>query len=171
MRSFSYVPSWVVMAAIVVVAGLLAVTRLLAQGPRPPRPDYDIAVPGTTSVVVALTDNLPGKDFDILIKRRATEKPHDVILIRPGALRPELLAKAVETLQGARRAFGRTPTNDVSFTVPPAGTKPPPRLAEAEGWVKSLRAAKPMDLPGVGVVPLIMLHLFDRELATTPSSP
>jgi hypothetical protein len=171
MRSFTSVPSWVVTATIVVVAGLLAVTRLLAQGQRPPKPDYDIAVPGTTSVVVALTDSLPSKDFDILIKRRATEKPHDVILVRPGALRAELLAKAVETLQGARRSFGRTPTGDVSFKVPPAGTKSPPRLAEAEGWVKSLKAAKPMDLPGVGVVPLIMLHLFDRELATSASNP
>ena len=171
MRSFSSVPSWVFAVTIVGAAGLLALARLFARAFRPPTPDFDIAIPGTTPVVVALTHRLPRNDFDSFIMRRATEKPHDVVLVRPGALRPELLANAVETLQGARRSFGRLPTNDVSFPVPLVGRESPPRLAEAERWVRSLQAAKPMELPGVGVVPFIMLHLFDRELSPTPSLP
>ena len=91
-----------------------------------------------------------------------------MILVRPSALQADLIAEAVETLQATRRGSGRLPNHDASFKVEAPGAKKPPRAVEAECWVESLRSAKPLDLPGVGGVPLIMLHLFDRELANNP---
>lgn len=167
MPSFGSTNPWVLLTAMLVAVAVLGAVRLLVQTPQALRPQFDKAVvAGTTPVVIALTDSLPSRDFDIVIKRRAAQTPHDVILVRPSALRPDLLATAIETLTSARRSFGRVPSNDVLFKVPPPGTKKPARSVEAEGWVKSLQAAKAMDLPGVGTVPIIMLHLFDRELAS-----
>jgi hypothetical protein len=159
-----------VTVALVAVGIVGLASRLLARmGPRVPRPDFDGSfVPGTTPVAVAVSNHLPSKDLNIVIRRRATLKPNDVILIRPSALQPELLAQAVETLRTTRREFGRLPNGDALIGVPRPGVNTPPRAAEAVGWVASLRRSKPIDLPGVGSVPLILLHLFDREIANNP---
>jgi hypothetical protein len=149
-----------------VAMGALSVAWLLARITRLPRPDFDrMVVPNTTPVVVAVTDRLRRRDLDIVIQRRATLTPHDVILVRPRALRPELLAQAVETLRMTRGSFGRLPDRDLSVEVEGPGATMPPRVIEAENWVRSIRSVKPMDLPGVGVVRLIVLHMFDRELS------
>ena len=129
-------------------------------------PNFDaILFPRMTIVVLAVTDNLPKSDRDIVIQRRATMKPHDVILVRPRALRPALLAQAVETMQAVRRADGRLPTRDMLLEVDERPGLEPPRANEAVRWVKTLQAVKAMNLPGVGLAPMIMLHLPDQESA------
>ena len=130
-------------------------------------PNFDVtpSFPGMTIVALAVTDNLPKPDRDIVIQRRATMKPHDVILVRPRALRPALLAQAVETMQAVRRADGRLPTRDMLLVVEERPGLEPPRANEAVRWITSLQAVTAMNLPGVGLAPMIMLHLPDQESA------
>ena len=169
MRSFDFTSPWFTTIVALIAIGMLGVAgRAIAQT-IPPRPNFDaMRVPGSTPVAVAVTDNMARPDFNIVIQRRATAKPQDVILVRPTALQPELLAQAIETLQATRRKFGRIPSQDMLITVASPGSSKPPRAGEAVGWVKSLQAVKPMELPGVGVVRMIVLHPFDRELANNP---
>ena len=108
---------WTVTIVALVAIGVLGVVGIaLAQSALPaPRVNFDEAsVPNTTPVVVALTNDLPSK-LDIVIRRRATITPHDVILVRPSALQADLIAEAVETLQATRRGSGRLPNHDASF--------------------------------------------------------
>ena len=159
---------WTTTIIVIIVVGMLGLAgrAFVQSGISTLRPNFDGPfIPNTTVVVVAVTENLPKSDLDIVIQRRATMKPHDVILVRPGALQPALLAQAVETLQATRRSYGRLPTRDLLVTIESPGCIRPPRADEAVGWVKSLQAAKPMDLPGVEPVPMIMLHPYDREIA------
>jgi hypothetical protein len=53
------------------------------------------------------------------------------------------------------------PNHDAVVIVEHAGADIPPRVDEAEGWVSSLRSVTAMLLPGVGVAPYILLHVFD----------
>ena len=142
---------------------------MFAQRILAPRIDFDrlICIPGTTPVAVALRNRLPRRDVDVVIQRRANTKPNDVILIRPRALEPELLAQAVETLRLHRRAFGRVPDGDAIIGVR-RGPNRPPRDNEAVSWIRGLQSVKPIRLPGVGAVQMIVLHLFDREIPENP---
>ena len=70
-------------------------------------------IPNTTRVALAVTNRLPARDLEIVILRRTTTKPHDVILVRPSALDGDLMAQAVQTLATTRRQFGRVPTHDM----------------------------------------------------------
>lgn len=167
MRYLNSMNPWVATLLSLFVIGTLGFAgRVLAQNEQPvPRPDFDrFAVPGTTPVAIAISNDLPRPDLNIVIKRRANVKPNDVILVRPAALEPTLVAAAVETLRTTRRAFGRVPDGDAFIGVQAPRAKPP-RTEEAVGWVASLRSSKPLDLPGVGVVQMILLHPFDREIS------
>ena len=62
-------------------------------------------------------------------------------------------------------AYGRLPTRDMWVKVESPGETTPPRAIEAENWITGIRSVQAMDVPGVGVAPFIILHLFDRELA------
>ena len=77
--------------AVVSIAMLELAGRVFARGAIAlMTPNVDaILCPRMTIVVLAVTDNLPKSDRDIVIQRRATMKPHDVILVRPRALRPD----------------------------------------------------------------------------------
>ena len=129
------------------------------------QPNFDNlpASPNTTPVVLAVTRRLLKADMEVVIVRRATTKPHDLIRARPIALNAELLARAVETLHATRRRFGRVPMQDLVVKVERPGAEKPTRSAEAEGWIRSLRRTKRLWLAGVGAVPLITLHVFDNE--------
>jgi hypothetical protein len=163
---------WVTTAVAVIAIAMIALAgRVFAQGAIAsitPNFDHAPSFPNMTIVFVAVTDNLPKSDRDIVIQRRATVKPHDVILVRPRALRPERLAQAVATLQAVRRSHGRVPTEDMLIVTDEIPGLNPPRANEAVGWVKSLQSAKTMNMPGVGPVPMIGLHLPDPEIANKP---
>jgi len=166
MASFSSLIPWLLSTAALASVGALSAVWMLERIQRSAWLHLEtVVLPGTTPVLVVVTNRLPRRDLDIVIKRRATLTPHDLILVRPRALRAELLAQSVQTLQMTRRGFGRLPSQDALVEVAPPSAPPPPRALEAEGWVKSLGLVKPMLVPGVGVAPFIMLHLFDRELA------
>jgi len=159
-----------VIAALVVVGTVAVVGRTFMLKAMTPNFDWSPHFPGTTPVVLALTNKLPRRNMDVAIIRRATIKPYDVILIRPAVARAELLARAVQTLQATRHTFGRLPAHDSIIRVESAGVGLPPRMDEAERWVDSLRGARVMWLPGVGPAQYMGLHVFDAEGAEAPAS-
>jgi hypothetical protein len=160
MRSLLFHPSVVV--GVVVIALLTVAARAFAQAviPGPWEGPYP---PNTTVVAIAMTNDLPVAD-DVVIVRRTNQKPQDVILVRPSALTGDILARAMQRLHTTRRTFGRLPTQDMTVKVESSGANKPPRASEAAGWAASLRSAKPLNLQGVGPVPLILVHPFDSEI-------
>lgn len=164
MRANSAWPTLAVsLIAEVIIASLGLTSRAMAQARPTPRFD-SAALPNRTPVVIAVTDNIPDGDQDILIVRRVSVTPHDVILVRPRSLTPAALARAVHTLQAARGRLGRVPVQDAWIRIDTKAEGSPPRANEAVNWVDALRSVKPMSLPGVGLVPLIMLHPSDDEI-------
>ena len=165
MRHRRTMANWTIITAALMTIALFGFAgRLLAQEASAAiTPNFDAipVFPGMTIVALAVTDNLPKPERDIVLQRRVGINPHDVILVRPGALRPELLAQAVATMQTMREADGRVPSRDALFVPEERPGLRPPRTNEAVGWVKSLRAVKTMNLPGVGPVPMIMVYLPD----------
>ena len=158
------------MVVLASVFGVLAVVAALGVAFRAyvlyvTRPNFSLVppFPDTTFVVVALTNKLPRRNLNVVVLRRASIEPHDVILARPRAVHPALLARAVQTLQAERRASGRVPNHDAIVMVDHASQDLPPRVEEAERWVTSLQMTKAMLVPGLGTVPFIGLHVLDDE--------
>lgn len=135
------------------------------RGQEAPEPRFAaMALPNRTMVVIAVTENIPDPTQDVLIVRRTSLTPNDVILVRQRALTPATLARAVQTLQMTRGRMGRVPTKDAWVRVDTRASGHPPRSNEAVNWVDALKALNPMSLPGVGVVPLLVLHPSDDEI-------
>lgn len=125
------------------------------------------ATPEPAPAIVALADNLPlpGYEAVVLLRPQGT----DVILLSSEAANGELLDAAVRTLLHARRTT-RLPRSashgagEVALGIHPSpapATWAERHLPHARRVVEQLRSAPPRNIPAIGHVPALTIHLPD----------
>ena len=137
--------------------------RAAAQG-APAHPELR----NRTPVALVLVEDHASRSGEVVLLRRALEKPHDVILIPRNRLQARRIAEALDALQAARAERGLIPLVDGSYSVASmADGKRYKHADEAIGWVSDLKKAAPRNIPGIGNAPVIVLYL-ENALPLTP---
>jgi hypothetical protein len=143
-----------VVGTVLMVSAVLGMQprRAVAQAPRAPdgRP--------TVTALVALVDQLPYGDADAVIIRRTDVEPHDAVLLKRSKASAQCVAEALHTLAGTRARHGDIPIKGMVIRVPAPST---PRRTGATGAavLEMLKRARLRDIPGLGRVPAVTVHL------------
>lgn len=108
----------------------------------------------------------PGSNNDgVRLLRRASKRPHDVIVVSRNHLEGRLVALAVLELQRQRKARGIVPQGDVSVSITAGDQSPNPYVNEAPIWIAKLKELQATNLSGFGSVPYLILYLPNKEPA------
>jgi len=120
--------------------------------------------PVTGATMLAITEQVyfPYVGANAVIVRRTTLEPHDVIVVRAGRSTPKLLAEAVSQLGGIRALYGNTPAGDAIYRVTES-SKVRQHEGYAVNWNSMLRAIRPSELAGFGVVRHVSIYLRDQQ--------
>jgi hypothetical protein len=138
---------------VVVIAALCAITDAQAQ----PRQARNLR---RVPVTVAFVDSLPVPGTSFVVRRRPTETPSDVILLRPDAGAGEL-SDAIRTLLTARQAGGDFPITAATVRMRPHQRVPGQRPAFPWGQrvLHDMARAAPRPVAGVGTVRAVEIFL------------
>jgi hypothetical protein len=120
-------------------------------------------------VTIALVSQLPAPDsVPVVILRRASTAPRDVILLRRDAATAGQLASAVLHLMVLRDRMGDTARVDAAFRLPTAYRAPMPwrqtEEVQATRTLGRLRRSEAQDVPGVGRVAAVQVYLPSRSM-------
>ena len=156
------IPYRIVAFATVAIASLVTMPRVgAAQQGALPVPVVP-ARAGTTETVIAAVPTLPYSGADAVIVRRATQLPHDVILVRSDRATAVQLAQAAFMIETLRAVAGSgTPTADAVIRVP-SPTQNHRHIRDAANWAQILERTTPSDLAGVGNVRHLRVDLPDH---------
>ena len=157
------------LTTLVVVVGVLAVVTPLAKA-NAQKP----AGPRTATVTLVAKPNLP-RGAKVIVERRGTMSPHDVILVDLDRATATDLAAAVQTLAGLTRRTGDDPA--AVIRAAPRSYTPPPEFDTSHfgkqmkaGLVRLLTAPE-ITVAGIGRARSVDIHVTlmpGRETAARP---
>lgn len=150
------------------VAMLALLVAMAAPTPRDdasaqaPRPSSRPARPhGRVFAMLSVPDTFAYRGADVVILRRASTLPRDVILVRDLDVTPPLLAEAVATLQAVRARHGLVPSADQVIRVRELRARNRD-VAGATEWMRHLRESPRRTVPGVGQAKSVGLRIPAR---------
>jgi hypothetical protein len=117
---------------------------------------------GTTAFAIAAVDTFHFGAANIVIVRRTSGEPRDVILVKPQALTARNLAAAVRILERLRGSLGDSPEVGAVYRVPEVN-QVDEREVEAQSWVDRLLTSRPRALDAFGEVRQVVLHLPNQR--------
>lgn len=116
--------------------------------------------PSRIPVTIVLLDELPQREEFFVVQRRASVRPHDVILLRRNA-NPVQLSEAIRTVLTARQMSGDVPQHDVTIRRRPH--RPEDAKPAEFPWVPrvmaDLRASEFRQVAGIGEVKAVQIWL------------
>jgi hypothetical protein len=139
------------------IAGMLSAPNLRAQ----PRPVADYRyVESASTVVLGLVDSVGRHGASTAVIRRPSAPMHVVLVTQRTT--PQDLAMAMAAVIHARRADGDTIALEMRSYVSSATLRTPltrTSIDAASRDLARLRQAQPMRVPGLGVMPIILINI------------